>query len=104
MRNLIGVALIASSMSLALMAAPATSAAAQQIVSQGTGCCGTVDFTPRRRHIGRHRSIDRSYVGFYYRPYQVRSCAYVQPYGPQSYPCHGPVPYAYGFKYGPLWW
>lgn len=105
MRSGIGAALVAGVMSLGSMA-PLTTAEAtqQQIVSPGTECCRTGDFTPRRRHVARYRNVDRSYAGFHYRPYLVRSCAYAQPDDFRSYSCYGPVPYAYGFRYGPLWW
>lgn len=105
MRSWIGVALIVGVMSLASTALLTTSAAAQQqIISQRSGCCRTVDFAPRRRHIARYRNVDRSYVGFHYRPYLVSSCAYAQPYYLRSYPCNGPVPYAFGFRHDPVWW
>ncbi len=105
MRSRIGVALVAGVMSLA-STVPLTTVegAQQQIVSQGADSGKATDFSARRRHYARFRDVDRSYAGFHYRPYLLRSCAYAQPYYFQSYPCYGPVPYAYGFRYGPLWW
>lgn len=104
MKGWIGGALVAAVMVCASVGAVSTAAAAsQQTVKTDAG--KATDFSARRayrrypRYLRYYRYPHRSYEGFYYRPYPSY---YGRPNYYRPYPYY--APYAYGFRYGPLWW
>ena len=103
MKGWIGAALVAGVMASALPVSVTTAAAGpQRTVAQKADAVAT-DFSARRyyRRYDRHYG-DRSYAGFYYRPYSSYYGYYARPAYYQPYPYY--APYAYGFRFGPLVW
>jgi hypothetical protein len=92
MKRLIGAAVVAGVLALAVPAAidPAV-AASPQVRIQTAGTSDATDFSARRYY--------RRYYRPYYRPYY-----YARPYYYRPYPYSVPAPFPLGLGFGPFWW
>jgi hypothetical protein len=100
MRTLIGAAVVAGVLAFAGPAAISSAAAAPQMKVQAARSSDATDIGARpydrRDH---HDGYDRRY-----KRYQPYPSYYARPYYYRPYPYNAPVPFVFGFGFGPLWW
>jgi hypothetical protein len=94
MKTLIGAAIVTAAVALAgPVAIDPAAAASAQIKAKTAGASGATDLGARRYY--RHHRYG-------YRPY-YRPHYYARPYYYRPYPYYLPVPFVFGFGFGPFW-